>query len=272
MAGMDALRSLFGAATRSFGTLLLAFGLGLLVVGGVVQLSRMARVAGSEQAEAPRFDDSLRATAVTRATAPAAFAVVTVSLTDVPLDGLDASAPESRGLPTPSPTPAPLPERIAIPALALDRRVVEIGWTTELVDNDTLRKEWETASHAAGFHRGSAPPGAPGNTVISGHNNIDGAIFRDLHRIEPGERIYLYAGDARHAYEVETNFVLREAGVSEEQRIENGKWIGPTPDERLTLVTCYPPWGNSHRTVVVARPIDDAGDDAGEGAAAEPPR
>lgn len=247
---MNALRSLFGAATRSLGTLLVVFGLGLLVVGGAVQASRMARVAGSEQDEAPRFDESLQTTAT-----PASIAVVTITLTDVPTDGMDADAPESRGLPTPSPTPAPLPDRIAIPSLGLDRTVVEIGWTTELVDNDTLRKEWQTASNAAGFHRGSAPPAAVGNTVISGHNNIDGAIFRDLHKITPGDRIVLYAGEVPHAFEVESNFILREEGVSQEQRRENAKWIGETPDDRLTLVTCYPPWGNSHRTVVVARPV-----------------
>jgi len=147
------------------------------------------------------------------------------------------------------------PERIIIPSLHLDRSVVEIGWEVELVDNDALRSVWQTAAHAAGFHRGSAPLGGAGNTVISGHNNIDGAVFAELHKLEPGARVTLAGDNVRREYEVELNFVVRETGAPREQRLENARWIGPTPDERLTLVTCYPPWGNTHRTIVVARPV-----------------
>lgn len=153
-----------------------------------------------------------------------------------------------------------IPERIIIPSLNLDRRVVEIGWDVEIVDNDTLRSVWQTARHAAGFHRGSAPVGVPGNTVISGHNNIDGAVFGELHRLQPGDRVVIEAGGELKTYAVEMNFVVQEEGVSPEQRLENARWIGRTPDERLTLVTCYPPWGNTHRTIVVARPADDGPD------------
>ncbi len=49
--------------------------------------------------------------------------------------------------------------------------------------------------------------------------------------------------------------VFPEANASEAQRNENGRWIGQTTDERLTLVTCWPPTGNSHRVVVVAIPM-----------------
>jgi len=37
-------------------------------------------------------------------------------------------------------------------------------------------------------------------------------------------------------------------------RQENARWIAPTDDERLTLVTCWPYTNNTHRVVVVAKP------------------
>jgi sortase A len=42
--------------------------------------------------------------------------------------------------------------------------------------------------------------------------------------------------------------------VSEEKRLENARWIGPFPDERLTLVTCWPYTNNTHRVIVIAKP------------------
>jgi sortase (surface protein transpeptidase) len=49
-------------------------------------------------------------------------------------------------------------------------------------------------------------------------------------------------------------FILPERGVSDEQRRQNAQWIMPTNVERLTLVTCWPYTGNSHRVIVVAEP------------------
>jgi len=39
-------------------------------------------------------------------------------------------------------------------------------------------------------------------------------------------------------------------------RRQNARWIAPTTDERLTLVTCWPYTGNSHRLIIVAKPAD----------------
>ncbi|HRV94858.1 MAG TPA: hypothetical protein P5526_22050 [Anaerolineae bacterium] len=49
--------------------------------------------------------------------------------------------------------------------------------------------------------------------------------------------------------------LLQEKGASIETRIENARWIAPTEDERLTLVTCAQP-GATHRLIVVAYPVE----------------
>jgi LPXTG-site transpeptidase (sortase) family protein len=40
-------------------------------------------------------------------------------------------------------------------------------------------------------------------------------------------------------------------------RQANARWIGPFNDERLTLVTCWPYTNNTHRVIVVAKPVDE---------------
>ena len=37
---------------------------------------------------------------------------------------------------------------------------------------------------AAGWHTDSTPPGFPGNTVLNGHHNIYGEVFRDLDKVD----------------------------------------------------------------------------------------
>ena len=38
------------------------------------------------------------------------------------------------------------------------------------------------------------------------------------------------------------------------QRVENARWIGHFDDERITMVSCWPYSGNTHRLFVVAKP------------------
>lgn len=89
--------------------------------------------------------------------------------------------------------------------------------------------------------------------MLSGHHNIKGQVFRNLKDVRVGDALAIYAGDAAYAYVVTERMILREVGQPVAQRLANARWIGPFADERVTLVTCYPPWANTHRLVVVAR-------------------
>ena len=118
---------------------------------------------------------------------------------------------------------------------------------------------WDVADYAAGFHRGSAYPGHIGNTAISGHHNIKGEVFRYLVDLEPGDEVILYVGEMTYKYAVEEKLILPDKDVSAEQKRANGKWIRYFPDERLTLVTCWPYTNNTHRIIVIAKPLPDKG-------------
>jgi len=132
--------------------------------------------------------------------------------------------------------------------------VVEVGW--HLVErNGQLQPEWETASYAAGHHRNSAGAGEAGNVVISGHHNIKGEVFRRLIDVKVGDQVVLYTADGRsYTYVVtEAPPPLLEVGISEAERREHARYMDPTSDPTLTLITCWPYWTNTHRVIRVAK-------------------
>jgi sortase A len=82
---------------------------------------------------------------------------------------------------------------------------------------------------APGHVPGSAPPGAPGNTVLSGHRDTQ---FRFLKDLAPGDRVRLETADgARHDYAVTDTLVVDARDV---------EILWDAGDARLTLVTCFP--------------------------------
>jgi sortase A len=109
--------------------------------------------------------------------------------------------------------------------------------------------------YAAGWHHNSAPLGQPGNTVLNGHQNVFGEVFRDLEDLEIGDGLIMYDENGSHLYEITNKEFLLERGQTNEQRETNAQWIQTTADERITLVTCWPYTDNSHRLVIVAKPV-----------------
>ena len=143
-----------------------------------------------------------------------------------------------------------------MPAIKLDIPVVELGWSTKKNVAGEIFSEWDVADFAAGWHKNSAVPGEEGNIVMSGHNNIKGAVFRQLDRLKRGDEVILFAGGDPFAYVVDEVLILPEKYAALEQRKANAVYIQPSDDDRLTLVSCWPRNDNTHRIVVIARPVD----------------
>jgi sortase A len=99
-------------------------------------------------------------------------------------------------------------------------------------------------------------PGQHGNIVLTGHHNIDGKVFRGLVNLKVGDEITLRTADGRTwAYTVSDSIIVPEKYASEEQRRQNAHYIEQTADDRLTLVTCWPANNNTHRQIIIARPV-----------------
>lgn len=148
------------------------------------------------------------------------------------------------------------PVRIVIPDIELDAPVHPIGIKV-IEQNGFSAYQWEVPTDfIAGWHHTSARLGTVGNTVLNGHHNIFGEVFRDLDELEEGALITLHDPESSYSYTVSEVMILEERGQSIEKRQENAKWIADTDDERLTLVTCWPYTDNSHRLIIVAYPAE----------------
>ncbi|NHZ72766.1 MAG: sortase [Aquificales bacterium] len=148
------------------------------------------------------------------------------------------------------------PMRLVIPAIDLDAPVESIG-VEAIVQNGQTYYQWLVpADYIAGWHENSARLGQPGNTVLNGHHNVYGEVFRDLVDLEEGDELIMYDGEQKYTYRITTKEILPERGQPINVRLENAQWIAPTEDERITLVTCWPYTDNSHRLVMVAEPIE----------------
>lgn len=147
-----------------------------------------------------------------------------------------------------------IPTRIVAESIGLDAPVIQVGWK-QVIQNGVPTNVWVVADYAAGWHQNSMLPGQGGNIVLSGHHNIKGEVFRYIVDLEPGDTVSLYVGDQRYDYTVDDKFIVKDKGEPDAVRRANARWIGPFNEERLTLVTCWPYNNNTHRLIVIARPV-----------------
>jgi sortase A len=86
-----------------------------------------------------------------------------------------------------------------------------------------------TLAFGPGHLDGTAPPGTPGNCVLSGHRDTQFEALRGLVR---GDAVVVETPDGkRHTYRVAELAVVDRCDT---------RLLEPTPGESLTLVTCYP--------------------------------
>lgn len=151
--------------------------------------------------------------------------------------------------------PVAEPDRLLIPAIHVDAPVVPVALREVEHLGETYEQWMAPSSGELGWHDNSAKVGKPGNTVINGHSSGQGETFRNLEKLKNGDIVQILAGGFRYSYVVANTMILKERWEPIETRIENARWINPSQDERLTLISCWPYQSNTHRIVVVATPV-----------------
>ncbi|HET7034106.1 MAG TPA: sortase [Thermomicrobiaceae bacterium] len=169
------------------------------------------------------------------------------------------SAATVTAAPTPAPTPTPRPKQapathITIPAVGIDTKVVEVGYDLVQIEGQQVI-QWQVADYAAGHNNLSANPGEGGNIVISGHDDWRGEVFRTLDKVKLGDQIILTTSTGQHRYAVSEIEYRKEVGVPLSERLATGMFLAPMPEERVTLVTCWPYGVDDHRLIVIAKPV-----------------
>ena len=170
-----------------------------------------------------------------------------------PTVSLDASyAPAN----TPNPQAVGLiPDRLIIPVINLDAPIIPVSFSTITIGSQVY-DQWLTPNQfAAGWQASSALLGLPGNTVLSGHHNEYGKVFKDLVKLKKGDIVSLYSIAREFRYQVVAAMILPELNQPLSVRLDNARWIEKSTDERITLITCWPAYSNTHRVIVVAYPI-----------------
>lgn len=148
--------------------------------------------------------------------------------------------------------------RIVIPAIAVDKKVVEVGWTVEEQPDGQQVAIWQVDTYRVGHHQATSNPGAGGNIVLAGHSGGRAYPFNDIFYLKPGDLVQLYGADRIYDYAVSDHILLDEVGQPLAKRLENARYIGPTDEEVITMVACWPLTGPnkfSQRIVIRAKPV-----------------
>jgi LPXTG-site transpeptidase (sortase) family protein len=147
-----------------------------------------------------------------------------------------------------------IPIRLIIPAIELDTPVLPAEAEAVAIAGKNYQLWRAPDEFAAGWHVTSATLGVIGNTVLNGHHNVHGEVFKRLVELNPGDRVIVDSESASYHYIIVNRMILPEKYAPLADRIENSRWIMSSEDERLTLITCWPYESNSHRLILVARP------------------
>ncbi|WP_306329358.1 class E sortase [Streptomyces venezuelae] len=169
-----------------------------------------------------------------------------------------------RPVEAPAPTPAPVTPTPAAPAQAPPPGPAPYaaGKGIAVMYVPRLGKDWEwpvlqgtdaaTLKKGLGHYPGTARLGGTGNFAVAGHRRTHGDPFKDFPRLRAGDAVVLTDGTTWYTYRVDRapyRTVPTDTGVVDPVPRKSG-FDGP--GRYLTLTTCDPEWGSSHRLVVWA--------------------
>ena len=148
------------------------------------------------------------------------------------------------------------PMRLHFVPLALTIAVEPMAWVVADV-NGERQAVWEIPQLNAGWHLNSAMVGAPGNMIISGHHLEGAAVFAPLARgeLRVGDQILVTDEQGRtYTYAVtEVAEPIPAAGATAAENERAASYLAPIVDARLTLVTGWPDFSETHYLFVVAQ-------------------
>jgi sortase A len=132
------------------------------------------------------------------------------------------------------PLPGDTIARLDLPAI--DRRYFVVEGT----DSDSLRK-------GPGHYPETPLPGQPGTVAIAGHRTTYGAPFRDVDKLDRGDRVELEMPYGTYVYRVEKTRIVPPTQLSVTRAVGY---------DRLILSACHPLYSAAERIVVFARLVD----------------
>ena len=164
---------------------------------------------------------------------------------------------ENSSTSTASSVPQNIPDRMVIPAIYLDAPIEPMQVIKITIDDKEYDQYDAPDKAAAGWYIDSAALGQIGNTVISGQYDAFGKVFSKLEELEVGNQIRLMSAGRTFDYIITNTINLPEKNEPPEVLLGNARWILPSSDERITLVTCWLVNSNNHCLIIVAAPFKE---------------
>ncbi|WP_326660026.1 class E sortase [Streptomyces sp. NBC_00385] len=160
----------------------------------------------------------------------------------------------------PAEPPKPEPPKPTAPAAA--PKAYRDGKPFAMLYIPRFGKDWEwpvlentevkTLQKGLGHYRGTAAAGATGNFAVAGHRRTYGDPFKDFPKLRPGDAVIVTDGTTWFTYRIDKKpyrTVPSDVGVIDPVPRKSG-FDGP--GRYLTLTTCEPEWGSSHRLIAWA--------------------
>ncbi|MET9925359.1 MULTISPECIES: class E sortase [unclassified Streptomyces] len=153
---------------------------------------------------------------------------------------------------------APAPYRDGKPFATLHIPRFGVDWEWPVLENTEAR----TLQKGLGHYSGTARPGERGNFAVAGHRRTYGDPFKDFPRLRPGDAVIVNDGTTWFTYRIAKKpyrTVPTDTAVVDPVPRRSG-FEGP--GRYLTLTTCEPEWGSSHRLIAWAhldatRPVSE---------------
>jgi sortase A len=121
-------------------------------------------------------------------------------------------------------------------------------WNKPVLENTAMG----TLKKGLGHYAGTARLGQRGNFAVAGHRRTYGDPFKDFPRLRPGDAVVLTDGSTWFTYRIDKGpykTVPTDVEVIDPVPRKSGY---ARPGRYLTLTTCDPEWGHSHRLIVWA--------------------
>lgn len=181
------------------------------------------------------------------------------SATDREIDRLEAGwaaepveppAPSHGGGPAPA-TPVEYEPGKPFAVMYIPRFGADWDWPVlQGTGTDMLKK-------GLGHYASTAALGAEGNFAVAGHRRTYGDPFKDFPKLRPGDEVVLTDGTTWFTYRIASKpyrTVPSDVGVIDPvpRPLKEEAAAFHEPGRYLTLTTCEPEWGSSHRLIVWA--------------------
>ncbi|MFJ6609789.1 class E sortase [Streptomyces sp. NPDC091289] len=158
----------------------------------------------------------------------------------------------------PSAPAAPVPYRDGKPFATLHIPRLGADWEWPVLENTEAR----TLQKGLGHYRGTARPGDTGNFAVAGHRRTYGDPFKDFPKLRPGDAVVVNDGTTWFTYRiVKKPYRTVPTDTAVVDPVPRGSGFEGA-GRYLTLTTCEPEWGSSHRLIAWAhldatRPVSD---------------